>query len=305
MSEPDYQSLNFSTGWINDPEEVDRVIRENRISQFSIAAGHLSGSIPSSGVYNLAAYMDKVWGSSEWVYNQGNCGSCVANGAGLAAEILVAQDIVENQAGNPGRIDCMSIYWGSRVEIGGGKIWGQGSVGVWAAQYLQKYGCLIRKKYASVDLTNYSSALCCSSYASKGVPDDLEPIARQHPIKAYAPVSNWKDLVAAITSGYPVTVASNQGFAYKRDEKGYARPQGSWPHQMTFVAVDLNDESAVIQNSWGKDWISGPKPEWMPAGSFKVTPATVDSMLKSRDSFAFSDLSGWPKKEIPWAKLNW
>lgn len=299
-----YDALNFGFGWHKDVEEVARIVSENGIKSFSTTAPHLMDSAPTGPVI-LTKYMDKLWGKDKWIYNQGSCGSCVANGAGMAAEILVAEDITDNGAENPGRLDCMSIYWGSRVEIGGGRLSGEGSVGAWAAQYLQKYGCLPRKKYQSVDLTEYSAALCCSGYARKGVPDDLEPTAKLHPIKSYAKVDTWDELVSAITSGYPVTVASDQGFAYKRDANGFSAPKGSWSHQMIIIGIDLSDESAVVLNSWGNDWISGPKPDYMPAGSFKIRKKTAESMLKEGDSWAFSDLAGWKRKEIPWAKLNW
>ena len=169
-----YDALNFGFGWHKDVEEVARIVSENGIKSFSTTAPHLMDSAPTGPVI-LTKYMDKLWGKDKWIYNQGSCGSCVANGAGMAAEILVAEDVTDNGAENPGRLDCMSIYWGSRVEIGGGRLSGEGSVGAWAAQYLQKFGCLPRKKYQSVDLTEYSAALCCSGYARKGVPDDLEP----------------------------------------------------------------------------------------------------------------------------------
>lgn len=299
-----YEALNFGFGWHEDPEEVSRVAIANNVQPFwSVAPACMA--VKPSGPVVLTRYMDLVWGKDKWIYNQGSCGSCVANGAGMAAEILVAQDIVDNGAENPGRLDCMSIYWGSRVEIGGNKLWGQGSVGVWAAQWLQQYGCVVRKKYSTVDLTNYNPSLCCSGYANKGVPDDVEQSAKLHPIKAYASVKTWDELTASICSGYPVTVASNRGFAYKRDAKGYANPQGSWAHQMIIIAFDPTDNSAVVLNSWGPDWISGPKEDWMPAGSFKVSMDTAVSMLRAGDSWAFSNLQGWPKKDIPWAKLNW
>ena len=300
-----YEALNFGFGWHEDPEEVNRVVAENGIQSFYAAAPACMATPPPSGPVILTRYMDMVWGKDKWIYNQGSCGSCVANGAGMAAEILVAQEVVDHGMDNPGRLDCMTIYWGSRVEIGNNKLWGQGSVGIWAAQWLQRYGCVVRKKYDSVDLTAYSAALCCSGYASKGVPADVEAVAKVHPIKTYASVKTWDELVSALTSGYPVTVASNQGFAYRRDQDGYANPQGNWAHQMIIIGYDPTDNSAVILNSWGNDWITGPKPDWMPEGSFKVARSTTESMLRAGDSWALSNLSGWPKKDIPWAKLNW
>ena len=156
-----FDALNFGFGWVEDLAEVQRISFENGIKTFSEVAPACMQASPTDGPVCLTRYMDKVWGVSEWVYNQGSCGSCVAAGAGLAAEILIAMDTIDNGAENPGRLDCMSIYWGSRVEIGGGPRWGQGSVGVWAAQWLQKYGVLPAKKYSSVDLSTYSASLCC------------------------------------------------------------------------------------------------------------------------------------------------
>lgn len=306
MSETiNFDGLNFGFGWIEDPVEVKRVVTANGIQPFQTVAAACMGDTKPTKPVVLSRYMEEIWGKDTWIYNQGSCGSCVANGAGMAAEILVAQDIVENGAENPGHLDCMSIYWGSRVEIGGGSLWGQGSVGVWAAQWLQKFGCVVRKKYESVDLSEYSSSLCCSGYARKGVPEDVETVAKVHPVQHYAAIKTCDEAIAALCNGYPVTVASNQGFSNRRDENGFVRPQGRWPHQMLVIAYDPTDDSFVILNSWGLEWISGPKPDWMPEGSFKVKRATLEQMFRAGDSWALSNLKGWPRRKLNFLKLNW
>ena len=105
-----FDTLNFGFGWIDDPDEVERVCYENDIKDFAEVAPACMATAPTDGPICLTRYLDKLWGESDWVYNQGSCGSCVAMGAGLAAEILVAMDTIDNGAENPGRLDAMSIY---------------------------------------------------------------------------------------------------------------------------------------------------------------------------------------------------
>jgi hypothetical protein len=54
-----------------------------------------------------------------------------------------------------------------------------------------------------------------------------------------------------------------------------------------------------IQNSWGSDWIRGPRvPADAPAGGFWADESVVDRMLRQGDSWAFSDAVGFPAREL-------
>ena len=63
---------------------------------------------------------------------------------------------------------------------------------------------------------------------------------------------------------------------------------------------DTGSEPAfIIVNSWGKSWISGPKPEYgIPDGAFLIHADTAQSMLSSDTSFAFSAINGFPPTNI-------
>ena len=180
----EFDGLNYETGWRNDPAAVAATIAQDRIVSMSQAAPLKQWD--GKTTINLGRYMDKVHGRGTWTLNQGSCGSCVAFGAAISIDTLLAIDHVENGATYPGRTDPMTIYGGSRVQIGGGKVWGQGSVGAWAAKWLKDYGVLLQKKYPGTDLTTYNASVCCSKFGRGGCPPALFPEARLHPIKAYA-----------------------------------------------------------------------------------------------------------------------
>ena len=297
----DYDGLNYGQGWLPNVAavEVPRLIEADHLQP----VGSFIRPRQQSTHVDLTRYLAKLYGP-QWYLNQQDCGSCVAFGASLSCDILMAIDIVENRKQAPqGRTDPMTIYWGSRVEVGGGRVIGQGSIGVWAAKWLKQWGGLEQRKYPSADLTKYSPSVCCGPNARRGVPDDLEPIARNYPVKSYAQVRTFEEAVAAVDSGYPVTIASNQGFRMTLDSQGFATPSGTWNHQMAIVGYDLEPvECCWVANSWGPCYTGGPA-GWNPAVK-KVRKATINRMLSQGDSWAFSDFVSWAPKSIDFARLN-
>jgi hypothetical protein len=294
----DFDALNFSQGWHNDPQAVQAIVAADNLQPVSEYIG-ATGDRPIKT--DLSVYLKKVHGD-DWYIQQGSCGSCCAFGAALACDVLAAIQIVDHGMEKPvGRVDPMTIYWGSRVEIGGNSLWGQGSTGVWCAKYLKNYGILPQAKYTDIDLSKYDASVCCGGHARSGVPDSLETIARQHPVKSYAQVRTFEELARAIESGYPCTIASNQGFTKQRDSNGFARPQGSWSHQMCCVGIRHDIPGALIANSWGR-YFSPPCD--ISDACFWADERTVSRMLSQGDSWALSDLSGWPKKSLNFARLN-
>lgn len=295
------EGLNFATGWVDLPDEVTQVITADGVKPVG-AVGLKSWD--GKAVVNLGRYMDKVHGTGKWTLNQGQCGSCVAFGATIASDILIAVGIVEHGDDKPGRVDPMTIYGGSRVQIGRGQIGGQGSVGAWAAKWLRDYGALIQKKYGGVDLTTYSPSECCSTYGRRGCPEALFAEARKHPVKEFSQAKTRQDVGDSIANGYPVTVASNQGFSKVRDQTGKSHAQGSWGHQMCIIGV--REDAALVINSWGDDWNSGPLVDDQPPGSFWADwDIVVNRMLSAGDSFSLSGINGWESKGLNFLGLNW
>ena len=296
----DLGSLNF-TGWVNDPLAVEMIVQEHGVLNVMNCVGAMTAAEKPQKA-SFIPYLEKAFGP-RWYRSQGSCGSCVANGSATAVDVLSAINHIENGAELPKQCDVMMIYAGSRVEIGKGQLGrGQGSVGVWAAQWLKQYGMLEMKNYGEIDLSVYSAGVCCGRTAISGVPDSLEPIARQHPVKTYAKVTSFDDMTDCIASGYPVIVCSNQGFTQQRDAEGFASPHGTWSHCMAIIGYRLDRPAALIANSWDLYFTGGGD---LCRACFYADARTVDRMLKQGDSWALSDLEGWPRKRLDFSKLNW
>ena len=292
----------YGEGWRPDlaAEAVPKMVAEKNLQGLAYFLAPISAPSPKA---DLTTFLRQVWGD-RWYLNQGECGSCVAHGAALACDVLMAIDIARSGKSKPiGRTDPMSIYWGSRVEIGGGQLRGEGSVGVWAAEYLKKYGALPQQKYGEVDLTKYSPSVCCGPLSRRGVPDALEPVARQYPVKNYAQVKSFDEAVYALDAGYPVTIASDQGFRMQLDKDGFATASGTWNHQMCVVGYELTPTPCLwIANSWGACYTGGPD-GWCPAVK-KVRKTTAERMLRQGDSWALSDFVNFAPKNLDWSILN-
>lgn len=290
-------------GWVQAPDEVDRVLESLPIP---VATRDVMADIRDSGkgkVAPLHLVLAKVRPGGFPVLAQ-EIGDCVGNGYAAGCMLLKAKQTEIRPEQWVADVAVEPIYGGSRVEIGGGRIGGDGSVGAWAAKYVQDYGILLRQKYGNVDLTTYSGR-ASKEWGRRGVPDELEPIAREHPVKTATLVTTYDDARDAIYNGYPVVVCSMQGFTMQRDQDGFARPSGSWPHCMYFCAADdeFKRPGLLCMNSWGPDWISGPKRLDQPDGSFWVDAEVVNRMLRERDSFLLSELVGFPRQSIDWDVL--
>jgi len=230
-------------------------------------------------------------------------GDCVAHGAAYAVDAVKSVDIILKNEFEEWVEETATedIYAGSRVQIGGGRIRGDGSIGAWAARYVNEYGALPRGKYGNVDLTTYSGSKARSwGRGGAGVPKSLIPTAKKHPIQTVSKVTTYEEVRDLIANGYAVTIASMQGFSSKRDSEGFAKPQGSWAHQMSILAVDdeYKRPGVLVQNSWGT-WNSGPKRHDQPNGSFWVDAEEIERrILKKGDSWAFSGYEGFKPREL-------
>lgn len=236
-------------------------------------------------------------------------GDCVSFGWALCIEVLMAVEIAvknEPEQWPDKQIATEWIYGTSRVLVGGGRLGnGDGSLGSWAAKAVQEHGTLIRKSYGSHDLTRYSGQRA-KDWGYRGLPSqDLEPIADEHPVKTCSMVTTYEQARDAIANGYPVPVCSMQGFTSTRDREGFAKASGQWAHCMAFVSVDDsgNRPGLLCVNSWGPDWISGPKRHDQPEGSFWVDADVCDRMLRGQDSYAISNFEGYPSQDLDYLSL--
>lgn len=289
--------MNF--GWIPDPQfqEAFQEALGPYSNFFEVAPVKESGKGKTVLLYKAYA---KVVDPELRSHNQGNYGTCVSHAWGLGVDILQAVEIVAGDREQfKAKVSTEYIYGISRVEVGGGRLRGDGSNGSWAAKAVTEYGTLHRMVYGKWDLREYSGELS-REWGSKGVPDELEEIGKKHRIRKVALIKTYEEARDAIANGYPVAVCSNYGFRTTRDKDGFARPQGSWSHAMLACAVDDSNErpGLLIWNSWGENWISGPRRLEQPQGSFWVDADVADAMLRQRDSYAMSDYEGFPLRQI-------
>lgn len=240
--------------------------------------------------------------------NQRNVGCCVGCGYKHGVDVLSAVQIVINKRPAEWKpVSAEGIYGYSRVEIGKGQIRGDGSTGGWA-QAAVKFGVLPMEKFdTGHDLTVFDPARA-RSWGATGMPNDLEPVARKTPVKGTALVTTWEDVKRSITQGYPVPVCSGVGFnnpngtVGTRDKEGFIRPRGSWPHCMLLCGIRGGERpGAFCLNSWGDSAHAGPVwPADAPVAGFWIDAAVVGQMVGERSSYALSDMTGFPARNLDW-----
>lgn len=304
----------FYGGWVDDRdarEEVKATLPFGLVYFGDTPAGRAVRGDDTKDVLLTDAAL-AVRGSWLPIRNQGDVGSCVSFGTASAIEHLILIQMVNAmQAGLPPPTDYRDlaqevIYGGSRVEVGGGRIRGDGSVTAWAGEFVKKWGVVPRAKYGSFDLSNYSTSTC-RKFGSQGVPDDLETVAKLSPVKGITFVRNADEAWKAIGNGYPIAVGAQLGFGsrgpWNRDADGFVKSSGSWSHCTAILGrVTVGTRKGfLLMNSWGDNVHRGPKggkniPD---SGCFFVEYTTADRMFKEGDAIAFSDAVGFPARVLP------
>ena len=288
-------------GWVDDPAKVEEIMNDLPFPVFQDVWQPIKGTGKNKKTL-LYDYIRKASGG-KFPKRKQTVGDCVAQGAAYAVDAVKSVDIVINKEFEEWVAETATedIYAGSRVQIGNGRLRGDGSIGAWAARYVNEYGAVPRGKYGNIDLTTYSGSKA-RSWGRKGVgvPKSLLPIVKKHPVLTVSKVTTYEEVRDLISNGYAVTIASSQGFSSRRDGEGFASPKGSWAHQMSILAVDdeYKRPGVLVQNSWGK-WNGGPKRHDQPDGSFWVDAEEIEKrILKKGDSWAFSGYEGFKPREL-------
>lgn len=293
-----------TTGWFRDQDAIDENLDPLRTTQFDATPAGRAVMAADEDVY-LWRVVRKAAGRDplgSWYPNidQKNVGCCVGAANKHVVDVLGgAQIVMSNRPGEWKPIAVEPSYALSRVEIGGKRISGDGSVGAWIVRADKEYGVVPMEKVGSHDLTVFSPERA-RSWGRTGCPDDLEPAAREHPVKGVALVKTAADVERAIRQGYPVLVCSDQGFRMERDGTGRCSPQGTWYHAMSIIGVrTLNGKTQFfVLNSWGNNAHTGPVvPADAPPAGFWADAAVIDRMVRQGDSFAISDLNGFPARK--------
>jgi len=225
-------------------------------------------------------------------------GDCVSMGSTNAVDYLQCCNIEINNINEEYRHTFPPYVYGvSRVLIGGQQGSQQdGSCGVWAAKGVTAYGVL----WSDYETVPAYSGPIAKDWGSNGPPQNFITYATGYPVKTTALVTSYTEVRDAIGNYYPVIVCSNRGFKMTPvvdKGKSWGVPSGQWGHCMCFIGVD--DDPArpgcYLLNSWGKDAHGVPADDAPPGGMW-VDAETVNSMVSMGDSFAFSNLNGFPER---------
>jgi hypothetical protein len=290
-------------GWSRDSSALPNFLKSQEQPYFAEQAGAIKGTGRDKQVI-LWPLLEKVTGSPFQPHFQ-DIGDCVSHGTGLMVDTLTAVQIALHGKNERWINECSTeaIYAGSRVEIGGGRLRSDGSMGVWAGEWVKKYGVLLRGVYGDIDVREYRSDLAKSWGApGRGVPDELEPIARQHPVQTVTLIQSWEECCDSIANGYPISVCSGVGFNTQRDSDGFlSRGHRPWYHCMGIWGIDSKSkrEGGCIVNSWGANWVTGPEHKLgTPPGCFWADAKIIDTMLSQGDSIALSNFQGHPRQDL-------
>lgn len=291
------------TGYTYDPEAVEQWCGDaaNKTPVFASAGWRIRGSGAGKSAH-LHQDIARLQGGTFHVRSQ-TIGNCVSKGWAAASEWVDL--LMRARLGLPQlpRIAAAPYYGFSRVEVGKRRIRGDGSVGAWAAQAAVKLGCLRQQKYGAWDLTDDEQDTYARSWGDRGVPDELEPSARELLISDASLVTSWEHVRDAVFNQNPVVVCSRRGFNDIRDKDGFLKLSRDWGHCWAICSVkDDGRPGALLVNSWGPDWVSGPKTHDQPDGTGWIDAATIDRIVSEEpDSFAVSDFSGFTPN--PWVMI--
>lgn len=289
----------FGQGWVDDPDAVAVVASSLDYPTFgdTPAAGMADSDLPKEVFLWDAAR--KILGGLLPPRNQGKVGSCVSFGTNRAVEYTYLSEIARGEPEEYRDFAEEVTYGGSRVEIGNGKIRGDGSIGAWAAKFVSQWGMVDRAIHGSIDLRQYSETRC-REYGSTGVPLPLENVAKKYPVKTVTLCKLVENLKKALAQGYAAAVCSSQGFTFARNADGIASPSGSWGHCMCFCgyAEIAGKLYFRIDNSWGSQAHTGPTGPGNPGPEgFYAAADVVQKMLSMGDTWLFSGVEGFPKRD--------
>ena len=230
-------------------------------------------------------------------------GDCVSHGARHATEVVNIIEIAQKGEHEKHREVFAPYYYGTgRVYVGGNRIGGDGSLGSWMAEAVQKYGTLFADE---PDVPQYSANVAKQWGSSKSVLDKWKPKAESFPVKGVAQINSWDELVAAIVNGYPCPTASDVGYSMEASSDGFHKQTTSWAHQMCFIGADDTYKSgdepyALLLNSWGedahgrlKDFETG---DDLPPGILRVRRKDAEKHIRAGETYAYSNFNGFPEQ---------
>lgn len=305
------------TGWIppdqrtSEQAELDAEIKSQFLRPFG-DAGPQAKPINAGDEYCLY----KAFAGNVPHYAWQATGSCVGAGGYNALLTLQHVEIVLNgEAESPDRLFWPFTYGVSR-RLAGFKKRGDGSFGSSWFKAIREFGMPPASESGLPSYADRNGWLWLGSdtenewsYNPK-LEDQYDEFAANHPIRAGSQVKSIEELDAALTNGYPCTIASDYGTKTIREKDGLmvARWDDSWAHQMFLDAVKNVSGNKYYRcgNNWGPDAHPSPSDN-SPAGGFWIPENSMAKNLGQRytECYALSGFDGFPvSDDIFWSLLE-
>lgn len=310
-------SKDLCTGWIppdqrtSEQKEIDERIKDELLQPFG-AAGPAAKSIGEGDEFCLY----KAFGGQVPGYAWQTTGSCVGAGGYNALITLQHVEIVlQGESEETGKLFWPFTYGVSR-RLGGMRRKGEGSFGSTWFKAIKEYGM---PPLDSPGLPQYedrqgwimldSDTEIDWSYDLE-LEDQYDEHAAKHPIKGGSRITSIEELDAALTNGYPCTIASMYGTRSIREKDGLmvAKWDDEWAHQMWYDAVVKKNGTKYYHwgNNWGPDAHPSPVFEGVPQGGFWSPERDVARNLRRGDTecCALSMFEGFPSQgDDFWTKM--
>jgi hypothetical protein len=223
-------------------------------------------------------------------------GDCVSFGHGHGNDLSQCVEIALGEDAEFQPTDTEFIYGAARKVAGMLGTGGEGCYGSAAVKAMTTIGMISRPMLGAEG--NYSGRRA-RSWGATGPPTELLEAAETYKLGAAANVTTWDELVAAMQSGYPVTICTGQGFVMTRDQQGFCTPSGTWGHCMCLAGLRFDRPGACVLQSWGHMKPSGPTDLDQPDWSFWVDRQTIGRILAEGDSWALSKAPAFKKRDLP------
>jgi hypothetical protein len=235
-------------------------------------------------------------------------GDCVSFGSSHACEFSLIFDIANGLLSDFKKLFPPYIYGISRVQIGGSRIWGDGSVGAWAAKGVQDYGVV---PLDGPGVPQYSGSVA-KSWGRSGPPQNIIQLGKQKLIKKVANIRTWDQSKDALANGWCLILCSNIGYDMKARSDGFMYNSTSWGHCLALIGYDEGDgnikEHGCILNNWYlgahgiiKDFRTG---EQWPDNTIRAHPNDIEKALSQGDCFVMSGLEGFNVRTIDESFFN-
>lgn len=307
--------MDFSNlGWIDNPAEVEKALSTMHMP---MAAGNLPSLDDKKEVFLYENFRQVV--KADPPKGPQGIGDCVSWGWSNLINYIAAMQIWQ-QLKSQGLLNAETpedhlvrnaiieeyqetateaMYALARVEIGGQRgSYEDGAVGAWAAKAATDFGTISRKALIKAGLSGPYDKNRAKDWGAKGLPDNLEPIAKTHLIKTTSLITDFDQAGSAVQNGYPVAICSNRGFTMTRDNQGFCAPSGVWNHCMLIVGVRFDRPGCCISQSWGANTPQGPTDKNQPDNTFWADASVINYILKQQDSFTASQFMGYQAQDV-------